>query len=205
MADSSARGDCCPCKLRPTVDSPSTPYTAARTSSGPTRRGKLGATALGALQRVRAPTRHAGRGGRHRAGPPSASTRASYEKLRREPVEDFRLDFEDGYGNRPDAEEDGHAASAAVEVATGARRRHAAAVHRHPDQEPRRRAARARAAHARTFLERLLEETGGPLPANFVVTLPKITAATQVARCVAAFATIEAARIVCAPGRCGWS
>src|SRR5687768_12330713 len=27
-------------------------------------------------------------------------------KLRREPVEDFRIDFEDGYGNRPDAEED---------------------------------------------------------------------------------------------------
>src|SRR5204862_5637407 len=39
------------------------------------------------------------------------------EKLRREPVEDFRLDFEDGYGNRADVEEDGHAASAAVEVA----------------------------------------------------------------------------------------
>jgi len=38
------------------------------------------------------------------------------DKLRREPVEDFRIDFEDGYGNRPDAEEDGHAASAAVEV-----------------------------------------------------------------------------------------
>ncbi|MFN2508725.1 MAG: phosphoenolpyruvate kinase, partial [Chthoniobacterales bacterium] len=41
------------------------------------------------------------------------------EKMRREPVEDFRLDFEDGYGNRPDAEEDGHAASAAGEVARG--------------------------------------------------------------------------------------
>ena len=40
-------------------------------------------------------------------------------KLAREPVEDFRIDFEDGYGNRPDAEEDGHAASAAAEVARG--------------------------------------------------------------------------------------
>src|SRR5437867_11363167 len=30
------------------------------------------------------------------------------EKLKREPVEDFRIDFEDGYGNRPDAEEDRH-------------------------------------------------------------------------------------------------
>jgi hypothetical protein len=41
------------------------------------------------------------------------------EKLRREPVEDFRLDFEDGYGNRPDEEEDQHAASSAAEVAGG--------------------------------------------------------------------------------------
>src|SRR6185503_9812857 len=31
------------------------------------------------------------------------------EKLRREAVEDFRIDFEDGYGIRADAEEDGHA------------------------------------------------------------------------------------------------
>ncbi|HEX6558306.1 MAG TPA: hypothetical protein VF021_02570 [Longimicrobiales bacterium] len=37
-------------------------------------------------------------------------------KLEREPVEDFRIDFEDGYGHRPDAEEDGHAESAANEV-----------------------------------------------------------------------------------------
>src|SRR5919106_3850246 len=42
------------------------------------------------------------------------------EKLRREPVEDFRIDFEDGYGNRPDDEEDGHAAAAASEVAAEA-------------------------------------------------------------------------------------
>src|SRR3954470_4049513 len=40
-------------------------------------------------------------------------------KLEREPVEDFRIDFEDGYGNRPDSEEDGHAESAAIEVAKG--------------------------------------------------------------------------------------
>ena len=41
------------------------------------------------------------------------------DKLQREPIEDFRLDFEDGYGSRPDAEEDGHAQSAAREVAAG--------------------------------------------------------------------------------------
>ncbi len=43
------------------------------------------------------------------------------EKLQREPVEDFRIDFEDGYGNRPDDEEDGHAVSAAAEVAEGSK------------------------------------------------------------------------------------
>jgi len=41
------------------------------------------------------------------------------EKLRREPVEDLRLDFEDGYGVRPDREEDATADSAAAAVAKG--------------------------------------------------------------------------------------
>src|SRR5271155_2129579 len=42
-------------------------------------------------------------------------------KLEREPVEDYRIDFEDGYGNRSDADEDGHALSTALAVARGAR------------------------------------------------------------------------------------
>src|SRR4051794_23893402 len=41
------------------------------------------------------------------------------DKLSREPIEDFRIDFEDGYGNRPDAEEDNHANVVAAEVAKG--------------------------------------------------------------------------------------
>src|SRR5262249_22809855 len=36
------------------------------------------------------------------------------EKLHREPVEDYRIDFEDGYGFRSDAEEDEHAKAAAL-------------------------------------------------------------------------------------------
>jgi hypothetical protein len=43
------------------------------------------------------------------------------EKLDREPVEDFRVDFEDGYGNRSDDEEDRHAAIVAGELAKGMR------------------------------------------------------------------------------------
>ena len=50
----------------------------------------------------------------------SSIYRRVVDKLSREPVEDFRIDFEDGYGNRPDSEEDGHAAAAAHEVAEGA-------------------------------------------------------------------------------------
>ena len=41
------------------------------------------------------------------------------EKLRREPVEDYRIDFEDGYGNRPDAEEDSDAEKCADQIAEG--------------------------------------------------------------------------------------
>ena len=41
------------------------------------------------------------------------------EKLTREPVEDFRIDFEDGFGTRSDDEEDRVARSAADEVAKG--------------------------------------------------------------------------------------
>jgi len=39
------------------------------------------------------------------------------EKLAREPVEDQRIDFEDGYGYRSDAEEDGHATRAGEQLA----------------------------------------------------------------------------------------
>jgi hypothetical protein len=96
------------------------------------------------------------------------------EKLGREPVEDFRIDFEDGYGNRPDTEEDGHAASAAGEVAKGL-----AAGTLPPfigirikpfTEELRERSVRT----LDIFLTSLLDHTGGRLPPGFVVTLPKI-------------------------------
>ena len=113
------------------------------------------------------------------------------EKLQREAVEDFRLDFEDGYGNRPDTEEDGHAASAAVEVATAVKRGTAPPFIgiriKNLGDELRERALRT----AHLFLERLLAESGGVLPPNFVVTLPKITARGQVARLASAFAELE--------------
>ena len=40
-------------------------------------------------------------------------------KLAQEPIEDHRVDFEDGYGTRSNDEEDGHVQSAASAMATG--------------------------------------------------------------------------------------
>jgi citrate lyase beta subunit len=103
------------------------------------------------------------------------------EKLKREPVEDFRIDFEDGYGNRPDAEEDGHAESAAIEVAQGMSAGSLPpfiGIRIKPfTEELRERSMRT----LNIFVSTVLERTGGKLPENFVVTLPKITIPEQVA------------------------
>jgi citrate lyase beta subunit len=101
-------------------------------------------------------------------------------KLEREPVEDFRIDFEDGYGNRPDAEEDGHAASTADEVAkgldAGTLPPHVGIRIKPFSEELKLRAIRT----LDIFLTRLVRATGGRLPDNFVVTLPKVIAPDQV-------------------------
>lgn len=113
------------------------------------------------------------------------------EKLRREAVEDFRLDFEDGYGNRPDEEEDGHAATAAGEVARGL----AAGtlppfigIRIKPLSED------LRARSIRTldiFMTALLRETAGKLPAGFVITVPKIQLPEQMTAAVRFFEILE--------------
>jgi citrate lyase beta subunit len=107
--------------------------------------------------------------------------RRVHEKLRREPVEDFRIDYEDGYGNRPDAEEDGHAAQGALEVAAGLEQNSLPpfiGIRIKPfTEELRERSVRT----LDIFVSTLVEKTGGKLPANFVVTLPKITIPEQVA------------------------
>lgn len=101
------------------------------------------------------------------------------EKLKREPVEDFRVDFEDGYGNRPDAEEDGHAKSAAAEVAKGFAEGSLPpfiGIRLKPFS------AELRDRSMRTldlFVTALCEATGGKLPPNFVITLPKVVIPEQ--------------------------
>ncbi|MCA9790676.1 MAG: phosphoenolpyruvate kinase [Candidatus Eremiobacteraeota bacterium] len=101
------------------------------------------------------------------------------DKLEKEPVEDFRIDFEDGYGNRPDAEEDGHAVQAAQEVIKG----HQAGtlppfigIRLKPFNDE------LKARSIRTldlFLTTLVKESGGDLPKPFYITLPKVTVPEQ--------------------------
>jgi hypothetical protein len=112
-------------------------------------------------------------------------------KLEREPVEDFRIDFEDGYGNRPDAEEDGHAVSVAGEVATGLANGTLPpfiGIRVKPlNEELRERSVRT----LDLFLTTLTGRTGGTLPPNFVITVPKVTIAEQVTFFVGVLALLE--------------
>lgn len=113
------------------------------------------------------------------------------KKLRSEPIEDNRVDFEDGYGNRPDDEEDGHAAAAADEVAKGMSENLLSPfigirIKTFSDE--------CKVRSIRTldiFLTRLAEKTGGKLPQNFIVTLPKVVTPTQVSTCARILEKLE--------------
>ncbi len=117
------------------------------------------------------------------------------EKLQREAVEDFRIDFEDGYGIRPDAEEDATAAAAATEAAKGLAEGALPpffGIRIKPlNEELKTRAMRT----LERFLNTLLEKTGGRLPENFVVMLPKITVPEQVRALADALDRFEGARM----------
>lgn len=111
------------------------------------------------------------------AQPTRARVRA---KLERAPVEDLRVDFEDGYGARPDDEEDRHAEAAARAVEA------LRADETAPPSFGLRVKSFADGAEARslrtldTFVTTLSEAAGG-LPDGLVVTFPKVTTSEHVA------------------------
>lgn len=100
-------------------------------------------------------------------------------KLEREPVEDLRVDFEDGYGRRADDEEDRHARETARAV--GAARRDGGG----PSSFGLRVKSFADGMQARSvrtldvFVSSLVEATNG-LPDGFVVTFPKVETSEHV-------------------------
>lgn len=99
-------------------------------------------------------------------------------KLEREPVEDLRIDFEDGYGPRPDAEEDAAAVRAAeligAAVADGSAPPYIGIRIKCMEAAVRSRGIRT----LELFLATLV--AGGGLPEGLVLTLPKVTYAEQV-------------------------
>ncbi|MFC4137987.1 MULTISPECIES: DUF6986 family protein [unclassified Microbacterium] len=99
-------------------------------------------------------------------------------KLANEPVEDLRLDFEDGYGSRPDAEEDADAVLAAQRVsqavAAGVAPPYIGIRFKCFEAPTRRRGIRT----LDLFLTTLVRNGG--LPDGLVLTLPKVTTVEQV-------------------------
>ncbi|WP_374457253.1 aldolase [Nocardioides sp.] len=112
-------------------------------------------------------------------------------KLGSEPVEDLRIDLEDGYGTRADEDEDHDAVRAADQlreaIADGTAPAGTGIRFKSFEAPTRRRGVRTLAL----FLERLARD--GSLPPGFVVTLPKVTAVEQVEALVHAAARLEAA------------
>jgi citrate lyase beta subunit len=103
-------------------------------------------------------------------------------KMEREPLEDYRIDFEDGYGARSDEEEDAHAVSAAKTLADLAQKNHtpkSIGFRIKPlSVTGMKRSLKTLALFVQTFLD-----TGGKNSTlkHLVVTLPKVTNAEQVA------------------------
>ncbi|MFD7077695.1 DUF6986 family protein [Nocardioides sp. NPDC059952] len=112
-------------------------------------------------------------------------------KLAAEPIEDLRIDFEDGYGNRPDADEDAAVVAAAAALAATV----------HDGSAPPFHGIRIKSFEAPTrhrglrtldlFLGSLVREGG--LGEGFVITLPKVTSVEQVTAMVTALDALEAA------------
>lgn len=100
-------------------------------------------------------------------------------KLKAEAIEDFRIDFEDGYGNRSNEEEDETARTAALEVARGMKEKTLPpfiGIRIKPfTEEMKDRGLRT----LDIFISTLVKETGGALPDNFIVMLPKVTIPEQ--------------------------
>ncbi len=101
------------------------------------------------------------------------------QKLQREPVEDFRIDFEDGYGHHSEAEEDAHASESAGQLALAMRDGNLPPFIGIRIKPLSKTSCRRAMRTLDLFLSTLLAETRG-LPPNFVVTLPKVTVSAQV-------------------------
>ncbi len=120
-------------------------------------------------------------------------------KLASDPIEDLRLDFEDGYGDRGQQSEDADsvraAASLAEAVGAGTAPEFFGIRFKCFEAATRRRGIRTVDLFLAALLERL-----GELPAGLVLTLPKVSTVSQVEAMVAVCGALETAHQL-PPGR----
>ncbi|HEY7394018.1 MAG TPA: hypothetical protein VH559_04210 [Gemmatimonadaceae bacterium] len=110
-------------------------------------------------------------------------------KLAREPIEDYRIDFEDGFGVRSDAEEDSHVAIVGAELSRGLKAGilpPSIGVRIKPLTEE----LRQRSIRTLDLLLATMVSADG-LPPGWIVTVPKITAVAQVEYIVAVLRSLE--------------
>ncbi len=106
-------------------------------------------------------------------------------------IEDYRIDFEDGYGYRADSEEDLHAINAANET------NRAMEQNLLPPFFGIRVKSLSRKTQLRSirtldlYLTKLLQLSGGILPNNFVITLPKVSAVNEISTFVSILDSLE--------------
>ena len=140
---------------------------------------------------------------------PHPDDKPRYDRLVRRlnaaPIEDLRIDFEDGYGERPDVDEDAQAARVGEQVAIALVQkslprffglRIKALTERHW-----RRSARTLDLFC-TALARTLAQHGQPMPERMLVTVPKIEHRAQVVLAVGLMARLEQ-ELGWAPGTLG--
>ncbi|WP_020387443.1 DUF6986 family protein [Kribbella catacumbae] len=113
-------------------------------------------------------------------------------KLEREPIEDLRIDFEDGYGTRPDEQEDAAAVGAARALASLVKAGAAPPYHglriKSLEAPSRRRGVRT--------LDLFIGEFAGALTDGFVITLAKVTSVEQIEAMVVVLEALERAHAV---------
>ena len=134
-------------------------------------------------------------------------------KLEREPIEDLRVDFEDGYGDHGDAAEDAQVVRAAAELrrarAEGTATPFAGIRFKCLEASTRRRGLRTLDAFVTAMTDAAMTDAAmtdaarATLPQSLVLTLPKVSTVSQVEAMVSACEGLEAA-LGLAPGRIGF-
>jgi citrate lyase beta subunit len=129
-------------------------------------------------------------GGREREFADDVHRRVA-RKLASEPIEDYRIDFEDGFGAHSDAVEDAEVVRCADLTAAAMRQGTLSPMFGIRVKPLTRELAPRSLQTTDYFVQTVLGAAGGGLPSNFIVTLAKVTTAEQVAYFARHLETLE--------------